>query len=155
MMIRTSLVGLFAFVASVTVLPAACNSSASFTPPSGVVTATWTVPADYGSCSGNDYVAIADPTQCAGCTTVAYAYCDGSSYSECSCDPPAAGSDWTEVTLDLGEAGSDTGPTTDMDSSGDAVNTEASVEGGTEDGSDAGSGGDGDTDAGSGDAGTG
>jgi hypothetical protein len=142
-------IGILAAIGAVA--PMACSTTVSFSAPPGVTgIASWSVPASFGTCSGDEYIALADPTLCGSCTTVAYAYCDGSSYSQCACDAPTSG-DWVlepdpsgdvagddggaDVASEVGgEAGDDASSEASSDDAGsdDATSDAASSEAGSD-----------------------
>jgi hypothetical protein len=140
----------------------ACSTSSTpatvtFTVSPGVPTYTYT--GSLGSCSTEDTYVVIAVGDCGGCSgSTAYALCDGTSYTDCSCDAPS-GSGWVEGSS-ASDSGSDTGNGGDTgtdsssvgDSSTDASSGDSSSDAGS---SDAGSSDAGSADSGTADAGTG
>ena len=153
--------GIAAFIGAAAIV--ACSTSSTpatvtFTVSPGVPTYTYT--GSLSSCTTEDTYVVIAVGDCGGCSgTTAYALCDGTSYTDCSCDVPI-GSGWTvepgssdsgsdtgnggDTGLDGGDSGTDANP-------GDSSTDTGSVDGGGDTGSgDAGSGDTGSADAGAG-----
>jgi hypothetical protein len=136
----------------------ACSTTVSFSPPVASFVG-FSGGADFGSCSGDEYVLLDDPSDCPdSCSgSSAYALCDGTSYSQCSCDIPTG---WTIEGTDTGDGGfvgvgddaGDDGGVDAGDDGGDAGADAGGDDGGDDSSADAG-GDDSSADAGGDDAG--
>jgi len=147
-------VGIAAFVGAAAIVACSTSStpaSVTFTVSPGVPTYAYT--GSLGDCTTEDTYVLISVGDCGGCTgTSAYALCDGTSYTDCSCDIPS-GSGWT-VGTGSSEGGSDSGNggDTGLDSGDSGVDANP-ADGGTDTGSPDGGGDTGSGDTGSADAG--
>jgi hypothetical protein len=132
-------IGVAAFLGTAAVVACSASGSVGVVVP-GVTLVAYAAPADWGSCDGDEYITIDDPTSCSGCSSAAYAYCDGTSYSQCSCDLTTA-SGWTDEGIGsaeggITEAGASVEASTTEEAAAEAA-TEAAAEAATEAGEEA------------------